>query len=109
MRVWVWTIAVVGWASAAVARPGDPPPPSTVTVSPQGLDHVATLARAAALVRYLHPSDQAAALDWNAFLPGAIDRALRAPDRAALLVALRDAFAAVAPTVGFAAIDAPPA
>jgi hypothetical protein len=107
--VWVWTIAVVGWASAAVARPGEPPPLSTVTVSPQGLDHVATLARAAALVRYLHPSDQTAALDWNAFLPGAIDRALRAPDRAALLVALRDAFAAVAPTVGFAAIDAPPA
>jgi hypothetical protein len=59
-------------------------------------------------VRYLHPSDQAAALDWDAFLPAAIDRVLGARDPAALLAELRAVFAAVAPTAVFSMDGDPP-
>src|SRR5262249_53028268 len=62
-----------------------------------------------ALVRYLHPSDQAAALDWDAFLPAAIDRVLGAGDPAALLAELRAVFAPVAPTAVFSLAGDPPA
>lgn len=108
IRGWVWIAACVVMSvrapgGAAPTAPADPP------LSSQQLAGVAALARAAALVRYLHPSDQAAALDWDAFLPAAIDRVLGARDPAALLAELRAAFAAVAPTAVFSMVGDPPA
>lgn len=97
----------IGIAAACVAisghAQGQPMPagaPGDALSGPQ-VAGVAALARAAALVRYLHPSDQAAALDWDAFLPTAIDRVLRTRSPAALLAELRAVFAPVAPTARF--------
>jgi hypothetical protein len=89
--------------------PGSPGVPASDALSSQQIAGVAALARAAALVRYLHPSDQAAGLDWDAFLPAAIDRVLGAPDPAALLAELRAVFAPVAPTAVFSTAGDPPA
>ena len=100
MRIRAGWVAVAWlWAATVAAAPA----------RDAGLDRVATLARAAAVIRYLHPSDQAAALDWNAFLPGAVDRVLAAPDQAALLGELRRLFARIAPTAVFSPLDRPPA
>jgi len=97
-------------AAAALPAPADAalPAPAAAALSSQQIA-VAALARAAALVRYLHPSDQAAALDWDAFLPTAIDRVLGARDPAALVTELRAVFAAVAPTAVFSMAGDPPA
>jgi hypothetical protein len=126
IRGWIWVAACValsarapGLAAPSVAAPGSSPGsapgapavPASDALSSQQIASVAALARAAALVRYLHPSDQAAALDWDAFLPAAIDRVLRAsdPDPAALLAELRAVFAPVAPTAVFSMAGDPPA
>jgi hypothetical protein len=107
IRGWFWIaatcLALSGRAQAepAAGAPGDP-------LSAQQLAGVAALVRAAALVRYLHPSDQAAALDWDAALPAAVDRVLRARDPAALLGELRAVFAPVAPTAVFSLAGDPP-
>jgi Peptidase family S41 len=77
------------------------PRPFAAQLSAQQLANLVTFTRATALIRYFHPSDQAAALDWNEFFPAAIDRILQAdsPDR--LLTNLRSLFSAIAPTVTF--------
>jgi hypothetical protein len=108
IRGWAWIAAC---AVMAVRAPGGAaqPAPADGALSSQQIAGVAAVARAAALVRYLHPSDQAAALDWDAFLPAAIDRVLRARDPAALLAELRAVFAPVAPTAVFSMAGDPPA
>jgi hypothetical protein len=70
-------------------------------LSTQQLDGLTALAQATVLIRYRHPSDEAARLDWDAFLPVAVDRVLRAATEDALLDELRALFARVAPTVEF--------
>ena len=86
---------------------GDTPLAPAAVMSPDQLAGVIALTRAAAVIRYLHPSDQAAELDWDEFLPTAIDRVLHV-DRAGLADALRQLFAPIAPTVTFAAQGEPP-
>lgn len=120
IRVWVWITAACGLAIAARGPWSEVTPPVSAApdvapdavnaraLSPQQIAGIVTLARAAALVRYLHPSDQAAMLDWDAFLPGAIDRVRGAGDRAALLAELRAVFAAIAPTAAFSTMQDPP-
>jgi hypothetical protein len=77
------------------------PTPSTVALSPRQLNNLEALTRAVALVRYRHPSDQAAALDWNTFFPVAIDRVMPVMDDDTLLEELRRLFMHIAPTVEF--------
>jgi hypothetical protein len=85
-----------------VATLGSMPPVTTVALSPQQIVKLVTLARAAALIRYLHPSDQAANLDWNAFLPTAIQQILLGPPQGDLANLLTAVFKEIAPTVTFA-------
>lgn len=77
------------------------PRPAAVQLSASQLEHLVTLTRAFGYVRFLHPSDQAAACDWDAFLPAAISQVLHASNRAALRDELRRMFAGVAPTASF--------
>jgi hypothetical protein len=107
IRGWAWLAACVVMSMHA---PGGAAPavPADAPLTSQQIAGVAALARAAALVRYLHPSDQAAALDWDAFLPAAIDRVLAAPDPAGLLAELRAVIAPVAPTAVFSMAGDPP-
>lgn len=80
---------------------GPQPARSGVSLPPRQLQNLEALTRAAAVIHYRHPSDQAAELDWNAFFPAAIDRVMRAADEDSLLAELRELFAPIGPTVEF--------
>jgi len=77
------------------------PAPTAITLSPRQLANVEALTRAATLVRYRHPADQSATLDWDAFLPRAIDLVMQAKTKQELLGILSDLFKPIAPTVEF--------
>lgn len=83
----------------SVVGPNDAP--QRIALTPQQVANLVTLARAVAVIRYLHPSDQVADADWDDFIAGAIERVLHARDRRALLETLRSVFAEIAPTVTF--------
>lgn len=65
------------------------------------LERVVTLTRAIGLIRYFHPSDQSAQLDWDAFVVAAVERVLAAGGPDAFLASLEEIFADVAPTADF--------
>jgi hypothetical protein len=99
-------LAVQGQGSAwfddvMVEDLGGSPPPTVATLSAAQIGNLITLARAAMLVRYRDPSDQAAELDWNAFLPEATRRILQASGSASLISVLRDIFGPIAPAIEF--------
>jgi hypothetical protein len=81
------------------------PPPRAIELSPQQVEDLVTFTRAATLIRYLHPSDEAASLDWNAFLPSAIERILRVRSQAELLAQLRATLLAISPSVTFSSSE----
>jgi len=97
-------VAALGCGAASNAsrsQPANRPP-----ITSQQRENVTALAQATALIRYRHPSDGAAKLDWDAFLPFAVDRVLRAADEDALQRALGELFANIAPTVEFSRLPA---
>jgi Peptidase family S41 len=80
---------------------GRSPPPTIARLSAAQIGNLITLARAATLIRYRDPSDQAAELDWNTFLPEATRRVLQASGSWSLTSVLRDVFRPIAPAVEF--------
>lgn len=97
-------LAVQGQGSAwfddlTVEVLGSSPPPVAVALSRAQIDDLAVLARAVMLIRYRHPSDQAAELDWNGFLPEAVGRVLQVSGSGSLLATLRELFAPIAPAI----------
>jgi hypothetical protein len=80
---------------------GRSPPPTIATLSSAQIGNLITLARAAALIRYRDPSDQAAELDWNTFLPEATRRVLQSSGSSSLTSVLRDVFRPIAPAIEF--------
>lgn len=99
-------LAVQGQGSAwfddlTVEVLGSSPPAVAVALSRAQIENLAVLARAVMLIRYRHPSDQVAELDWNAFLPEAVGRVLQVSGSGSLLAALRELFAPIAPAIEF--------
>src|SRR5262245_25732113 len=92
----------------SIVTAGSSPPARVVQLSDQQVVALTALARAAAYVRYLHPSDQSASLDWDAFLPGAVRRVLEARDPSAVTAQLAQVFARIAPTARFYRQGRPP-
>jgi hypothetical protein len=92
-RAWLGAASVeaIGkWVSAdEPARPLDD----------RGLENLVAFARLAGLVRYFHPSDQAAATDWNRFVLAGVQSVEKAagPDDLAHVLTAR--FLPIAPTV----------
>lgn len=89
------------------AGPGDEPPRA---LDERGLDNLDAFTRLFGLVRFFHPSDQAAALDqddWNRFALAGVERVEDAPSPAALARSLEELFAPIAPTVQVFPSDAP--
>lgn len=84
-----------------VTAVGVSPLPASVRLSDQQVADLVTFTRAAALIRYLHPSDQAATLDWNELFPSAIDRLLRRDPQKPLIAHLQEMFSTISPTVVF--------
>jgi len=73
------------------------------------LENVRAFARLLGVLRYFHPSDGAADLDWHAFAIAGVKRVRAAPDAAALAAALTELVTPFAPTVQvFAAGEDPP-
>ncbi|MGH7731304.1 MAG: S41 family peptidase, partial [Candidatus Eiseniibacteriota bacterium] len=68
-------------------------------ISDRGVENLAAFGRLASVVRFFHPSDEAVALDWNAFVIDHVGKVEAAPTSAALAKTLRAAFAPIAPTV----------
>lgn len=77
-------------------------------LSELGLANVTAFARLLGLVRYFHPSDQAATNDWLAFTVSALREIEDAPDPTSLAARLEAAFRPVAPTVRVWAGDREP-
>jgi len=84
--------------------------------TPQGLNALAALARLYGFVRYFHPSDEAARVDWNRFVISAVRTVEQAATPGQLAGRLQSTFAPVARTVRIfptgstpAALDLPPA
>jgi hypothetical protein len=82
---------------------GPTPSPQVSRLSSFLNERLATLARALALVRYFHPSDQVAAVDWDRFSVAAIDRVLSSPSTMPLPEVLTRIFLPIAPSVRFVA------
>jgi len=86
------TIEILG--EVAVAPP-EPPRP----VTERGLANLVAFARLLGYVRFFHPSDQAAAADWDRFAIEGVRRVEAARDAADLARVLNELFAPLAPTV----------
>lgn len=85
----------------AISLLGSAPHPDAATLSELQISNLVSLMRAATQIRYFHPSDQAASVDWNAFLPGAVARVLQIRDRSELRPVLEELFQPIAPTAEF--------
>lgn len=66
---------------------------------PREVENLAALARVWGYVRYFHPSDEAAAVDWDKFGVLAVEPVRAARDAAALRDALTEVFRPIAPTL----------
>ncbi len=80
---------------------GSMPVPAKIELSAGQIENIEALTHAVALIRYRHPSDQSATLDWDAFIPAAIARVMKVHGRRELISELRELFKLVAPTVEF--------
>jgi hypothetical protein len=83
-------------------------------ITRRGLVNLLALARLTGYVRHFHPSDEAAATDWDVFVISAVRAVESAPDGAALTQRLAELFRPVAPSLvivpsGTPAPPAPPA
>jgi hypothetical protein len=65
------------------------------------VDSLRAFTRLYGLVRWFHPSDEASAIDWDAFAVHGAARVRAAPTLAALQATLTELFAPIAPTVAF--------
>src|SRR3954447_17197598 len=90
-RLLVWILA------AALGAPLSAQPPRPL--SQRSTANLTAFARLLALVRFFHPSDAAAAADWNRVAVAGVGAVERAEDPAALARALEGFFRPLAPTL----------
>ncbi len=90
-----WLDAVSIEDLGKVVLRADPPRPLTA----RGLDNLIAFARLLGYVRHFHPSDEAAATDWNAFAVDGVLAVEAAKDADELSEKLSGVFSRVAPTV----------
>jgi hypothetical protein len=98
--------------AAGMSRPRTAPGPSDAPPHPldkRGMINLEGFARLYGYVRYFHPSDEAAAADWNALAMAGVEQVERAAGPAELAARLRALFAPIAPTVEISAARMPPA
>ena len=90
---WIAPVAAALLASLAAAAPRAPLPPAVE------IANVEAFARLYGVVRYFHPGDGAAALDWNRFAVLGVSEVRTAPDPRALGSLLRRLFAPLGPGI----------
>lgn len=95
-RFWLYLLA----AASAVAQAGAQGNAfETSPLTGSALQNVIAFTRLLGYVQYFHPSDQASAIDWEAFTVYALPKAEAAQTPADLANTLQNLFAPVAPTV----------
>lgn len=89
------------WLDDAALDAGEllPPPEPPRPVTERGLQNLVAFSRLLGYVRYFHPSDQAAATDWNAFAAAGVRAVEGAPDARRLAAVLDSLFRPVAPSL----------
>lgn len=85
---------LLGSPAHAASPSGDARP-----LAGRGADNLTAFARLLAYIRFFHPSDEAAAADWNRVAVAGIGAVEDAPDPASLARALEGFFRPLAPTV----------
>ncbi len=96
------TVLAIGpaWNRSCAGSPRTDPSASTSReLASRGLENLVAFTRLLGYVRHFHPSDEAAATDWNAFTVAAVDTVERAESGAALATTLRALFLPIAPTL----------
>jgi len=98
----------IGWGNRprAAQMAGDVPPRP---LSPRGLTNLAAFAQLYGLIRFFHPSDEAAAADWDSLAIAGVARVEPARTSAELARDLRAIFSPVAPSIEISASRLPPA
>ncbi len=89
-----------------------PPPPAIALQAPsalseQGLIDLHAFARLYGVVRFFHPSDEAAAADWNVVAIEGVLRVEAASNPDELAAALKSVFTPLAPTLQIYRVSAP--
>jgi C-terminal processing protease CtpA/Prc len=94
---------VVALAFASACRSASPPSSAVQTLTPPRVASLRAFARLYGVIRWFHPSDAAAAVDWDRLAVEGVRRVIEAPDPGALRTALDEIFTPIAPTVHIAA------
>jgi C-terminal processing protease CtpA/Prc len=89
------------WLDDASLEAGEalPPPEPARPVTERGLENLVAFSRLLGYVRYFHPSDPAAATDWNAFAAAGMRAVEGAPDARRLAAVLDSLFRPIAPAL----------
>jgi hypothetical protein len=90
---------LIGLAAPALAGVGSAGAASARGLTARGLANLTAFTRLLGYVRYFHPSDEAAAADWDAFALAAVDTVERAAGPTQLAATLRRLFLPLAPTL----------
>jgi len=97
---------VTSWLAIAACHGGAAHRPANATASP-AVANLHAFARLYGVLRWFHPSDAAAEIDWDRFAIEGARRVTDAPNTRALRAALTDLIAPFAPTVHLAAAGEP--
>jgi len=90
---------VLALAAGCTACERPPAPEPARALTPRGLENLVAFTRLLGYIRYFHPSDEAASVDWNAFAVHGVRAVEGAEDAAALARTLAELFGPVAPSV----------
>lgn len=103
MRVFVnnvlWICLLAAVSACSVKNPGSAALVPPVAVEEQRLVNLRAFARLYGYVKYFHPSDEAAVIDWNKLAVYGAGRVKNAADADALARALTEIFSPIAPTM----------
>ena len=106
---WVSILALVSGCAGASEAPAEPPP-SAVSAAPATTDaqELRAFAKLYGYVRFFHPSDAAAAADWDAIAIDGARSVVLAEDRDELAAVLTKIFAPLSPSLKIYAVESPP-
>lgn len=101
-------LALVAGCPGKTTEPGTAPPAVRPSPATTDLEELHAFARLYGYVRFFHPSDEAAALDWDAFAIYGVQRVTEASTRDELAQTLETLFGPVAPTLDIYVEGDPP-
>jgi hypothetical protein len=94
-------VVITGASACSDPRPASPPPApaTTAAVATSDAEELRAFAKLYGYIRFFHPSDEAARADWNAVAIEGARRVVLGRTQADLLLALRETFGPLAPTL----------